>query len=252
VKPASRAPWDFRNTWRALASPPNRDALVQTRILVDFRVMVSAGLPMRARRCDWGSICRSVIALAGCAAVAALAPHRVAAQNLTYNEFAFGVLAHDVHFLGGKEGGVDLNPEFLFQSPVADAWAAQVSPYLRWLVQPRPTVGGEANTSGFTSQVYFGATWSWQLASNVLQQGDGITLGLFEGPSFNNGDITAPKSSDRKALGSHVLFREAVELGYRINPVWQISLFIDHESDAGLAKQNESLNDVGGRVGIRF
>jgi lipid A 3-O-deacylase len=162
------------------------------------------------------------------------------------------VLDHDVHFLGGKERGVDLNPELLFQSPVADAWAAQVPDYLRWLVQPRPTVGGEINTSGFTDQGYFGATWTWQLASNVLQQGDGITFGLFEGPSFNDGDITAPKDSDRKALGSHVLFREAAELGYRINAVWQISVFIDHESDAGLAKQNESLNDVGGRIGIRF
>jgi hypothetical protein len=46
--------------------------------------------------------------LAGAAAF--LAPAGAQAQNLTYNEVKFGVLAHDVHFLGGKEGGVDLNP----------------------------------------------------------------------------------------------------------------------------------------------
>jgi hypothetical protein len=49
-----------------------------------------------------------------------------------------------------------------------------------------------------------------------------------------------------------VLFREALELGYRINPVYQISAFVDHVSNGGLAKQNESINDLGVRFGIRF
>jgi lipid A 3-O-deacylase len=202
----------------------------------------------------WG--CRSrwrcvAIAAAGCTAAAVLAPAAARAQNITYSEVKLGVLAHDVHFLGGKESGVDINPEVIFQSPVADAWAVQVPPYLRWLVQPRPTIGGEINTSGFTDQGYLGLTWTWQLASDVLQPGDGITFGLFEGPGFNNGDIVAT-APDRKSLGSHVLFREAAELGYRINPVWTVSLFIDHVSNAGLARQNESINDVGARLGIRF
>jgi lipid A 3-O-deacylase len=206
--------------------------------------------PSTSRWLRWAPAAVAATAAAAVTAVL-LAPTGAAAQNLTYSEFKFGVLDHDVHFLEGKEGGVDLNPEFLFQSPVGDAWAAGVPPWLRWLVQPRPTVGGEINTSGFTDQGYFGATWTWQLASNVLRSGDGVTFGLFEGPSFNNGEIVAT-APDRKSLGSHVLFREAAELGYRINPVWTISLFIDHESNAGLAKQNESINDVGGRIGIRF
>ena len=57
---------------------------------------------------------------------------------------------------------------------------------------------------------------------------------------------------DRKNLGSHLLFREALELGYRINPVWQISAFVDHVSNAGFARYNQSINDVGARLGIRF
>jgi lipid A 3-O-deacylase len=184
-------------------------------------------------------------------AAAIMLPHRAVAQNITFSEVKLGVLAHDVHFLGGKESGVDINPEIILQSPVSDAWADTVPPYLRWLVQPRPTVGGEINTSGFTNQAYVGATWSWQLVSNVLQPSDGITFSLFEGPGFNDGDIIA-KAPDRKSLGSHVLFREAAELGYRINPVWQVSVFVDHVSNAGLAKQNQSINDVGGRIGFRF
>jgi len=190
--------------------------------------------------------------LAGlCLAAAGLAPAAVHAQNLTYSELKFGVLAHDVQFLGGKEHGVDLNPEIILQSPFSDAWAASLPWYLRWMAQPRPTLGGEINTSGFTDQAYFGGTWTWQLARNVLQPDDGVVLGFFFGPSFNDGDIIG-KKPDRKSLGSHVLFREALELGYQITPIYQISGFVDHVSNGGLAKQNESINDVGVRFGVRF
>jgi len=76
-------------------------------------------------------------------------------------------------------------------------------------------------------------------------------LSYFFGPGFNDGDIigTAP---DRKSLGSHILFREALELGYRITPVYQISVLVDHVSNGGLAKQNQSINDLGVRLGVRF
>jgi lipid A 3-O-deacylase len=203
------------------------------------------------RRRPTGRRNRSWLAGLCLAAAAGLAPAAAHAQNLTYSELKFGVLAHDVHFLGGKEHGVDLNPEIILQSPFSDAWAASLPWYLQWMAQPRPTLGGEINTSGFTDQAYFGATWSWQLASNVVQPDDGVALSFFFGPGFNDGDIigTAP---DRKSLGSHVLFREALELGYRITPVYQISGFIDHVSNGGLAKQNESINDVGVRFGVRF
>ena len=173
------------------------------------------------------------------------------AQNLTFGEYKFGVLAHDAHFLGGKEHGVDLNPEVILPSWIDDAWAAGVPWYLRWTVQPRFTVGGEGNTSGFTSQVYFGATWTWQLASNLIRRDDGLTFGIFFGPSFNNGRISS-SAPDRKSLGSNILFREAFEIGYRITPDIQISAILDHVSNGGLAKQNQSINDVGGRIGFRF
>jgi hypothetical protein len=194
---------------------------------------------------------RRLRAILWLAAAACWAPAPAHAQNLTYSEVKLGILAHDAHFLGGKEKGVDLNPEIIFQSPVSDAWAAGVPWYLHWMVQPRPTIGGEFNTSGFTNQYYFGATWTWQLASNLLQPGDGVALSYFFGPGFNDGDIIA-RAPDRKSLGSHVLFREALELGYRITPVYQISGFIDHVSNGGLAKQNQSINDVGVRFGVGF
>jgi hypothetical protein len=184
-------------------------------------------------------------------AAGALVPYAVAAQNLTYGEVKFGVLAHDVHFLGGKESGIDFNPEVIAPSPIGDAWAATLPWYLRWTVQPRPTVGAEINTAGDTDQAYFGGTWTWQLASNVLKPDDGITFGIFFGPGFNNGYIVSPKP-DRKSLGSNVLFREAFELGYRVTPLIEVSAILDHVSNAGLARYNQSINDVGGRIGFRF
>ena len=194
---------------------------------------------------------RGWLTLACLAATAVLMPAASHAQNLTYSELKFGILAHDAHFLGGKENGADLNPEIIFQSPVPDAWAATVPPYLRWMVQPRPTVGGEINTDGFTNQAYVGATWTWLLASNLVQPSDGIALSYFFGPGFNDGDIIA-KAPNHKSLGAHILFREALELGYLINPVYQISAFVDHVSNGGFAKQNQSINDAGIRLGVRF
>ena len=181
----------------------------------------------------------------------ALAPAGAGAQNLTYGELKFGVMKHDARFLGGIEKGIDLNPEVIFPSPIPDAWVAAVPWYLGWMIQPKPTLGAAFNLSGFTNQYYFGATWTWQLVGNVLRSGDGIILSYFFGPGFNDGQTT-PIDPTRKALGSNVLFREALELGYRINPVWTISAYVDHVSNAGFARYNQSLNMVGGRIGMRF
>jgi len=183
---------------------------------------------------------------------AALTATGARAQNLTYGELKFGVMKHDISIAGGREKGIDLNPEVIFPSPIPDAWVAQVPWYLGWMIQPKPTMGAMFNLSGFTNQYYFGATWTWQLASNVLMPGDGVTFGLFFGPGFNDGQITLAPDPARKALGSNVLFREAFEVGYQINPVWTISAYFDHVSNAGFARYNQSLNELGARIGMRF
>ena len=186
------------------------------------------------------------------AAAAFLSPHAAPAQTLSIiDEVKLGVLDHDVHFAGGKEKGIDINPEILFRSPIDDALASTVPPYLRWMVQPRPHIGGEINTSHYTDQAYFGLTWTWVLARGLLSPVDGLDFGYSFGPSFNDGDIVAHKP-DRKSLGSHVLFRESFELGYMVTPQWEVSAFFDHVSNGGLAKENQSLNDAGLRLGVKF
>jgi hypothetical protein len=190
---------------------------------------------------------------AALAFAAALLPTRSQAQtqNITYSEFKFGVWDHDVHFLGGKEHGADINPEVIFASPITSDMIANAPWWLYWTLQPRPTIGGAINTAGDTDQAYVGATWSWFLTQNIINPGDGIVLGYFFGPGFNDGKIQS-HTSDRKALGSHVLFREAFDLGYQINPTWEVSVYLDHISNGGLARENQSINDIGLRLGYRF
>jgi lipid A 3-O-deacylase len=199
------------------------------------------------------TLARGVVRWLAAAAGAALAPTAALGQSrLTIvDEVKFGVLDHDVQFLGGKEGGADVNGEILFRSPVPDVAAQQVPPWLRWLVQPRLHFGFEANTAGYTSQVYFGGTWTWMLARQLLRQDDGLDFGISFGPSFNDGDIVSHQP-DRKSLGANVLFREGFELGYLFMPRFEVSVLFDHVSNGGLAKYNQSINDLGVRFGYKF
>src|SRR5437763_13760326 len=118
--------------------------------------MMAKKAPRRAgiRRRGWYRAARS-----GIGAAALLAPAIGYAQNLTYGEVKLGALAHDVHFAGGKEHGIDINPEVIFPSPISDAWIAGLPAYIRWALQPRGTLGAEFNTGRYTNQYYFGATW---------------------------------------------------------------------------------------------
>ena len=205
----------------------------------------------RLRRLRAGTAGRAILAAAASCVAALSLPAAGSAQNITHGALKLGVLKHDPGFLGGVEPGIDVNPEVILPSPIPDSWAAEVPWYLRFAAQPRPTLGGMINTAGATHQAYIGATWSWLLASNLINPGDGFTFGIFFGAGFNDGNI-GPTRSDRKALGSHALFREALELGYRITPRYEISVYVDHVSNAGLARYNQSLNQLGGRFGIRF
>lgn len=200
----------------------------------------------------YSGVLRCLAVLALLAGALGLGAGSAGAQNLSFNEFKFGVHDHDSHLLEGKEHGLDLNPEVIFQSPFSDAWVdANVPRYLQWMAQPRPTLGAQFNTSHYTNQFYFGPTWTWQLARGLLKPDDGIVFSFFFGPGFNDGMIQSSRG-DWKALGSHVLFRESFELGYLVTPTVQLSVFVDHISNGGLAKENQSINDLGGRIGFRF
>jgi lipid A 3-O-deacylase len=151
------------------------------------------------------------------------------------DEAKLGVDAHDVA-LGGdhKEPGADINGELLFVSP----------PLLKVIGAPRPHLGAAVNTSGATSYAYFGLTWTASLFERAFVSG-----GL--GGAVHDGQLTST-AQDRKQLGSRILFHEYAEAGYRITPVLSLSVFLDHMSNANLARRNAGITNVGLRTGFKF
>ena len=170
-------------------------------------------------------------------------PPTLLTDPLAYiDEFKTGGLVHDTG-LGdhGVEHGTDVNIEILFKSP---DWLAVIG-------SPRPHLGGDINTSGYTSSGYTGLTWRYDLWDNVLGGGGGVFVDGSLGGAIHDGYIdSAPP--DRKRLGSRVLFRESAELGYQATPTFSIAAFVDHISNANLGRHNAGDTNVGGRFGIKF
>jgi hypothetical protein len=122
---------------------------------------------------------------------------------------------------------------------------------LRWLLTPRPDIGGDLNTAEDTSQFYLGLVWTAPLFDDVLTSGDSVFLDLGFGPAFNDGEISTI-DPDRKSLGSHTLFHGSLGLGYRFDRRYSVSIYYEHSSNAGLARENQGLNNAGLRLGLAF
>ena len=165
-----------------------------------------------------------------------------------------GILAHDVPVLGRQmEHGADVNAEAQFESFVPESALTGIAPDWRWLLRPAPHIGVDGNTGGFTSQLYFGLTWTVNLDNGGLLWPDhAVFLAIGFGGAFNNGHIHEPDTTEHLSLGSNVLFHGSVELGYRITPRWSLSVYFEHSSNAGLAQYNAGLSNLGIRVGAHF
>lgn len=151
------------------------------------------------------------------------------------SEIRGGLFKHDTGPFGNtEEGGIDLNGEVLFKSPE----------FLQWVWAPRPHLGMDLNTSGDTSQAYLGLSWNFPIWEKFW-------FGFSLGAAVHNGKLDTD-DSDRKSLGSRVLFRESLELGYNVTDQLSVSVMLDHSSNAGLADRNEGLDNVGLRLGYRF
>jgi lipid A 3-O-deacylase len=174
--------------------------------------------------------------------VASIAPTIAAAQSPPIDEFKFGILAHDVGLFDKHvETGSDVNFELLFTPPEA----------LSVIGSPRPQVGGSLNTAGGTSSGYFGLTWGITLIQSLFGWGNSVFLnGSFGGAV--QGGYTNEAPPDRKKLGSTLLARESLELGYQLTPNLSVSGFLDHMSNANLATHNAGLTDAGARLGFKF
>ena len=81
--------------------------------------------------------------------------------------------------------------------------------------------------------------------------GDRLYFDASLGGAVHDGHIDTQRL-DRKALGSRVLFRESVEIGYGWNASQSISFMFDHISNANLGRRNEGLDTYGVRYGQKF
>ena len=153
------------------------------------------------------------------------------------SEVRLGVHHHDGGVFGrNKEDGVDVSIEARFARFTGGFWDT--------IGQPRAHLGVNINSAGDTSSAYAGLTWDWQIW--------GPFFGSFElGGAVHDGKTSTIKL-DRKELGSRVLFREALEIGYRFQGHHALSLRFDHMSNASLADNNEGLDTVGVVYGYSF
>lgn len=169
------------------------------------------------------------------------------------SEVRGGVLLHDVwrpEVLKEKEkDSFDINFEML-STPVtvfdADTTLEKV------LLQPRVHLGGSVNLDGYTHHVYSGFTWGHQFESGPYVDGSfGMTLhnGQTEYTVVGGGYVL----DGRPQLGSSLLFREAFEVGYRLDSGHGMGAMIEHMSHAGLfSDQNDGMTFLGLRYSYRF
>jgi hypothetical protein len=150
------------------------------------------------------------------------------------SEIKIGVLDHDVGFLSHRrESGIDANLEFLFNTP----------DWLKFLWDPRPTIGADISTDGGTHRAYAGLTWDFNFRPFYFDFGFG--------GAYHTGD-NAPSDPERSGLGCTGLFRESAALGYRFLQRQSIELFVDHASNWGMCNPNDGMDSLGLRWGYRF
>jgi len=148
-----------------------------------------------------------------------------------------GVMMHDVSGLlsrNHKEDGFDSGLELVFDRKIAELWSGVI----------RPNLGFTWNNRGETSKAYAGVIGRWTFDSP-------FSFEFAFGGTVHTGERES-RDPDKKELGSKLLFRSSLELGWSVAEHQQISLYYDHISNAGLAHKNQGMDLVGLRWGWTF
>jgi lipid A 3-O-deacylase len=152
--------------------------------------------------------------------------------NANAQEIKIGIMQHDfdAKFNHRHEKGQNIIVEYMLD---------KTQNFLRAC----PHIGVSINNKGYTSNIYTGLTWQFDLGEKFL-----IEASL--GASINNAERN--KTAKKRALGSNILFRESLSAGFRFTQTHSITIIIDHMSSADLSKPNPGLTDIGLRYGYRF
>lgn len=180
--------------------------------------------------------CAAALALLFAAAPPAAAQEDTTSASGWLYELRVGAAAHDVDGLWSgthRENGVD--------------WFGEVVFLRRGLPLPlgtlRPNLGATLNDHGNTSKLYAGLLWEVDFRGFFFATGVGAAV--------HDGKLDSHER-DRKQLGSRVLFRIPLEVGYAFAAHHRLMFAFDHISNAYLARENQGLDTVGVRYGYRF
>lgn len=177
------------------------------------------------------------------------------------SELVVGGLVHDPGEDHREADTFDINFEAVFRK--VTFWSFE-NRFLKFLFSPHPILGGTINTDNETHTGYLALGWQYVFESGVFiggsfgftyhsgnlhrptrdcQLGDSCTLpGLRS--FFDDGDVY---------LGSRILFRESIELGYRFAGRHGVSVYLAHMSNAGLFDDdNDGMNFAGLRYRYAF
>lgn len=162
----------------------------------------------------------------------------VAAQTL-FQDIRLGFMKNDIHDIRIRrryEKGYNFNVELLTSPLTQNFWS--------YLFSPQIHTGFSINSHGGTHHLYGGLTWRFSLGPILIEPSFG--------PGFNTAKHKHP-SRRRQALGSSFLFRESVGVGY-LFPGTDFSayLYVDHVSNAHLARPNPGLTSFGIRLGYKL
>ncbi len=174
------------------------------------------------------------------------------------SELVVGFWRHDPEQDNNESDTLDLNAEIIFRkvrffeldNPIAD-----------FLLSPRPVMGGSLNNKNKTHTAYAGLNWRHIFGNDVFIAG---SLGF----AYHTGNLDrltrqCPPAEichlpgnrafddDKRevTLGSRILFRESIAMGYRITRRHSVSFYGAHMSNGGLADDNDGMNFVGIRYG---
>jgi hypothetical protein len=160
-----------------------------------------------------------------------------AAHALFVSELRGGVLYHDAM---GREGGVDINLEILGRFAAVEF----ETPLLGTRGMLRPHLGGNLNTAGDISSLYFGYSLTVDLTDWLFVEGS-------LGGMVHNGNTRAGVPG-KLALGCNLLFREAASLGVRLTDAVNVTAMVEHSSNTGACNANNGLTNMGVRLGYMF
>jgi hypothetical protein len=186
---------------------------------------------------DWSPAIASLLLAAAPAAAADPDPAPPSRSEPFIHEIRLGVAAHDVDGLWSgerKESGVDYSAEVTLGYALGE-FASGVF---------RPNLGFDWHNRGDTSKAYGGVVWHWTNDRRLS-----FELGL--GAALHTGERET-SDPNRKQLGSKLLFRIPIELGWQFAERQRVSLFFEHVSNAWLADENEGMDILGVRWAYRF